>query len=147
MAEGRLQFREYPHNVLFPGIFLALTVLAVNMLGDGLRDTLDPRFARRRSADDDSTFSKHRRSERCAARRRRPRPCRAERRASRSTPGEIVCLVGEVGLRQIDDRHTVMGLLAGAEAARAARSCSAARTCWPPAQARLAGSCAARACR
>lgn len=47
MAEGRLQFQAYPHNVLFPGIFLALTVLAVNMLGDGLRDTLDPRFSKR----------------------------------------------------------------------------------------------------
>jgi len=47
MAEGRLQFQQYPHNVLFPGVFLTLTVLAVNMLGDGLRDTLDPRFAKR----------------------------------------------------------------------------------------------------
>ena len=47
MAEGRLQFNQYPHNVFFPGIFLALTVLAVNMLGDGLRDTLDPRFNKR----------------------------------------------------------------------------------------------------
>jgi peptide/nickel transport system permease protein len=47
MAEGRLQFQQYPHNVLFPGVFLALTVLAVNMLGDGLRDTLDPRFNKR----------------------------------------------------------------------------------------------------
>ncbi|MBI3529027.1 MAG: ABC transporter permease [Betaproteobacteria bacterium] len=47
MAEGRLQFNQYPHNVLFPGVFLALTVLAVNMLGDGLRDTLDPRFNER----------------------------------------------------------------------------------------------------
>jgi peptide/nickel transport system permease protein len=47
MAEGRLQFQQFPHNVLFPGVFLALTVLAVNMLGDGLRDTLDPRFNRR----------------------------------------------------------------------------------------------------
>ena len=42
MAEGRALFRVFPHNILFPGIFLALTVLAVNMLGDGLRDTLDP---------------------------------------------------------------------------------------------------------
>jgi peptide/nickel transport system permease protein len=40
-------FRLFPHNVLYPGIFLALTVLAVNMLGDGLRDTLDPRMSRR----------------------------------------------------------------------------------------------------
>ncbi len=48
MAEGRSLFRLYPHIILFPGIFLALTVLAVNMLGDGLRDTLDPRMERRR---------------------------------------------------------------------------------------------------
>jgi peptide/nickel transport system permease protein len=47
MAEGRNLFRVYPHNIFFPGIFLALTVLAVNMLGDGLRDTLDPKMARR----------------------------------------------------------------------------------------------------
>lgn len=47
MAEGRLQFTQYPHNVFFPGVFLSLTVLAVNMLGDGLRDTLDPKFNQR----------------------------------------------------------------------------------------------------
>jgi peptide/nickel transport system permease protein len=47
MAEGRLLFQVFPHNILFPGIFLALTVLAVNVLGDGLRDTLDPRLAGR----------------------------------------------------------------------------------------------------
>ena len=47
MAEGRSLFRVFPHNIFFPGIFLALTVLAVNMLGDGLRDTLDPKMARR----------------------------------------------------------------------------------------------------
>lgn len=47
MAEGRAQFNEYPHNIFFPGIFLAVTVLAVNILGDGLRDTLDPKMARR----------------------------------------------------------------------------------------------------
>ena len=47
MAEGRAQFSEFPHNILFPGIFLAITVLAVNILGDGLRDTLDPKMARR----------------------------------------------------------------------------------------------------
>jgi len=32
--------------ILFPGLFLSATVLAVNLLGDGLRDALDPRFAR-----------------------------------------------------------------------------------------------------
>ena len=47
MAEGRMQFVSYPHNVFFPGIFLAATVLAVNILGDGLRDTLDPKMAKR----------------------------------------------------------------------------------------------------
>ena len=47
MAEGRSLFRVYPHNIFYPGVFLALTILAINMLGDGLRDTLDPRFAKR----------------------------------------------------------------------------------------------------
>jgi len=47
MAEGRSQFNQYPHNVLLPGVFLALTVLSVNILGDGLRDTLDPKFNQR----------------------------------------------------------------------------------------------------
>jgi len=47
MAEGRAQFNEYPHNIFFPGIFLTVTVLAVNILGDGLRDTLDPKMAKR----------------------------------------------------------------------------------------------------
>jgi len=47
MAEGRVQFNDFPHNVFFPGVFLALTVLAINMLGDGLRDTLDPRMSKR----------------------------------------------------------------------------------------------------
>jgi peptide/nickel transport system permease protein len=47
MAEGRALFRIFPHNILFPGLFLAVTVLGVNMLGDGLRDMLDPRVRRR----------------------------------------------------------------------------------------------------
>ena len=47
MAEGRVQFMAYPHNLFYPGVFLALTVLAVNILGDGLRDTLDPKMAKR----------------------------------------------------------------------------------------------------
>jgi peptide/nickel transport system permease protein len=47
MAEGRALFRVFPHNILYPGVLLALTVLAVNMLGDGLRDTLDPRMNKR----------------------------------------------------------------------------------------------------
>ncbi|MEM7777284.1 MAG: ABC transporter permease [Pseudomonadota bacterium] len=47
MAEGRTLFRVFPHNILYPGLFLAVTVLAVNMLGDGLRDALDPKMQRR----------------------------------------------------------------------------------------------------
>ena len=47
MAEGRQQFNDYPHNIFFPGVFLAVTVLAVNILGDGLRDTLDPKMAKK----------------------------------------------------------------------------------------------------
>ena len=47
IAEGRSVFRVHPHNIFYPGVFLALTVLAVNVLGDGLRDTLDPKMSRR----------------------------------------------------------------------------------------------------
>jgi len=47
MAEGRAQFNDYPHNIFFPGLFLAATVLAVNIMGDGLRDSLDPRLRKR----------------------------------------------------------------------------------------------------
>ncbi|TAG77993.1 MAG: ABC transporter permease [Betaproteobacteria bacterium] len=47
MAEARVVFSSAPYNMWFPGIFLTLTVLAVNLLGDGLRDTLDPKFNKR----------------------------------------------------------------------------------------------------
>ena len=47
MAEGRTYFQIAPWIIFFPGVFLAITVLAVNVLGDGLRDSLDPRIARR----------------------------------------------------------------------------------------------------
>jgi peptide/nickel transport system permease protein len=47
MAEGRSSFQLFPHNILYPGIFLALTVLGINMLGDGLRDTIDPRMSKK----------------------------------------------------------------------------------------------------
>lgn len=48
IAEGRTVFQIAPHIVLFPGVALAWTVLAVNLLGDGLRDALDPRFSSER---------------------------------------------------------------------------------------------------
>jgi len=47
MAEARSLFQIAGYLILFPGICLSLTVLAVNLLGDGLRDALDPRLARR----------------------------------------------------------------------------------------------------
>lgn len=45
MADGRNYLSIAFHIILFPGIFLAITVLAVNMVGDGLRDLLDPKLA------------------------------------------------------------------------------------------------------
>ncbi len=47
MAEGRALWQVKPYIVFFPAVFLSLTVLAVNLLGDGLRDALDPRLAKR----------------------------------------------------------------------------------------------------
>ena len=47
MAEGRSMFGLANYLILFPGICLSLTVLAVNLMGDGLRDALDPRLARK----------------------------------------------------------------------------------------------------
>lgn len=46
MAEGRALWQVRPHIVFFPALFLSITVLAVNLLGDGLRDSLDPRLAK-----------------------------------------------------------------------------------------------------
>jgi peptide/nickel transport system permease protein len=50
IAEGRAVFQRAPWIILFPGGFLAVTILAVNILGDGLRDTLDPRMKKRLGA-------------------------------------------------------------------------------------------------
>lgn len=47
IAEGRMYFQVRPELILLPGLFLALTVLSVNMLGDAMRDALDPKMARR----------------------------------------------------------------------------------------------------
>ena len=47
MAEGRSVVQLAFGIILYPGIFLGLTVLAVNLVGDGLRDLLDPRIARK----------------------------------------------------------------------------------------------------
>jgi peptide/nickel transport system permease protein len=46
MAEGRALWQVKPFLVFFPAAFLSITVLAVNLVGDGLRDALDPRMAK-----------------------------------------------------------------------------------------------------
>ena len=47
MSEGRMYFQLRPSLILFPGLLLSLTVLSVNLLGDAMRDALDPRMARK----------------------------------------------------------------------------------------------------
>ena len=47
MLSGARQFiRECPHMVIFPGLAIAVTILALNLMGDGLRDALDPKLKR-----------------------------------------------------------------------------------------------------
>lgn len=47
MGENRLYMQVAVWTVFFPGLFVAVTVLGVNLVGDGLRDNLDPRLRRR----------------------------------------------------------------------------------------------------
>ena len=44
LYEGREVIRSSPYLVIFPGIAIALSVMSLNLLGDGLRDALDPRL-------------------------------------------------------------------------------------------------------
>ena len=44
LAYGKDFILKYPYLIMFPGIFIAVTVLATNMFGDGLRDAMDPRL-------------------------------------------------------------------------------------------------------
>ena len=46
LADGRDDIQKYPHIMIAPGIFITLTVLAFNLLGEGLRDAFDPRGRR-----------------------------------------------------------------------------------------------------
>lgn len=47
ISMGRTFFQISPWIIFFPGVMLAIVVLAINLVGDGLRDSLDPRIARR----------------------------------------------------------------------------------------------------
>ena len=44
LSSGRAFMRDHPHVVMFPGLFIMFTILVLNMIGDGLRDALDPRL-------------------------------------------------------------------------------------------------------
>ena len=46
LSDGRNYIRDYPSLVLFPGLAIMVTVLAINLIGDGLRDALDPKLKR-----------------------------------------------------------------------------------------------------
>lgn len=44
LSEGRAYIRDYPYLVTYPGIMISITVFAINMFGDGLRDAFDPKL-------------------------------------------------------------------------------------------------------
>ena len=44
LSEARNHIRDYPYQLIFPGLFILVTVICLNMLGDGLRDALDPKL-------------------------------------------------------------------------------------------------------
>ena len=46
LASGRSAIRDAPHVVVIPGLVIMITILALNLLGDGLRDALDPKLKR-----------------------------------------------------------------------------------------------------
>lgn len=46
LSGGRQYIRDFPHMTLYPGLAIMFTILALNFLGDGLRDALDPKLKR-----------------------------------------------------------------------------------------------------
>ena len=42
LSYGRTYIQDYPHMVIVPGLAIIVTTYALNLLGDGLRDALDP---------------------------------------------------------------------------------------------------------
>jgi peptide/nickel transport system permease protein len=48
LNEAQTQLFQAPHLAIYPGVAIALSVLGLNLMGDGLRDLLDPKLARKR---------------------------------------------------------------------------------------------------
>ena len=46
VSESRRYFLDYPHLMMYPGLAIAVTVLGFNLLGDGIRDVVDPKNRR-----------------------------------------------------------------------------------------------------
>ena len=46
LADAKTNMRAFPHLVIFPGLAILILVLAINQIGDGLRDALDPKLKR-----------------------------------------------------------------------------------------------------
>jgi len=44
LSAGRSHILNYPYLIMFPGLVIAVTVLSINLMGDGLRDALDPKL-------------------------------------------------------------------------------------------------------
>jgi ABC-type dipeptide/oligopeptide/nickel transport system permease subunit len=44
LSDARSLALLYPHMMIFPGLMIAITVLAINLFGDGLRDAMDPKL-------------------------------------------------------------------------------------------------------
>ena len=44
LSNGRKYIRDYPYMTIFPGLAILITVIAFNLIGDGVRDALDPKL-------------------------------------------------------------------------------------------------------
>ena len=117
MSEGRMYFRMLPGLILFPGLFLSLTVLSVNILGDALRDALDENGAQDLTPMTYSPTPRGRHLVRHPAiRNLSVEVAGAGNRVVRNLSldvhaGETVCVVGESGSGKSVTSLAVMGLL------------------------------------